>query len=79
MTHVHAFHTFMRGLLTFRLGHVHALPVPHEFVDNVFKQIRFNSGEVLDFVVFARRCQLLVGGPYRLWRSEIVSLWQPIG
>lgn len=59
MAHVHAFHTVVRSVLAFRLGHVHALPVAHKFVNNIFKQIGFHAGEVLHFVIFAGRSELI--------------------
>ncbi len=41
--HVHTFHSFMRAVLTFRLGNVHVtLPWSMNFVNNVLEQIWFS-------------------------------------
>lgn len=60
-THVHTLahvHAFVRASA---LVHIH---VAHEFGNCFFEQIRFDSGKVLNRVVFTRLCQFVkvVGG-----------------
>ncbi|SPX11620.1 Uncharacterised protein [Escherichia coli] len=57
VAHVHAFHTFVCTVLTFWLGHVHALTVSHKLVNHIGKQVWFHVGEIFHLVVFARRGQ----------------------
>ncbi|MOA62915.1 hypothetical protein D3C78_1884730 [compost metagenome] len=55
-THVHTLahvHTFVRASA---FVHVH---ITHEFANSFFEQIRFDTGEVLDRVVFTRLCQFV--------------------
>ncbi len=46
VAHVHAFHTFVCAVLTFWLGHVHALTVSHKLVNHISKQVWFHVGEI---------------------------------
>ena len=71
VAHVHAFHTFVCTVLTFWLGHVHALTVSHKLVNHIGKQVWFHVGEIFHLVVFARRGQFFERSHVR----QIVEEW----
>ncbi len=57
VAHVHAFHTFMCAVLTFWLGHVHALTVSHKLVNLSANKSGFTLEKYSPEFVLARRGQ----------------------